>query len=471
MRVTRVTPGHPSAVYGEGSAGPARDGGGASAAPAGNGADPLATAGDIPSAGSDAAPATPGVDPSAASVVGRVDLASAYAVLEEVASLREFPTLLPRAEAETLLRDPPPEYRFACFACVDGSRVVGAAWLTFSQSENRHLLVADLAVLPSARRRGAGTLLLDAVRQQAAADHRTVVLGETFTPYAAAGPVPGPAFAEAHGFTRQYSALHLVLDLPTDRLEALAAEAAPYHREYELISWPDACPAQYVDEYCGLLGLVDQEVPLDELAIEPKRWTVERLRTAEAHRREHGRTGWTTVAAAGGVLVGFTELAGTPTRPGQFEQRSTLVRREHRGRRLGIALKAANLQAATRSARDAPGTVHTWNAEANHPMLAVNQQLGFRVVERQDLWLRTSPPTCPLPPPAPHPPGSPLRWVNPSDDWLAPQNPLGQPCTSRANPADEWSPHRNLLGPPRVAWVNPPGKRLAHRILLGQPCV
>lgn len=88
---------------------------------------------------------------------------------------------------------------------------------------------------------------------------------------------------------------------------------------------------------------------------------------------------------ADGRLAGYTELKGSRQQPGRLDQRDTLVRPEHRGHRLGLALKLANLRA-LQSRTTAPATVHTWNAEANAPMIAVNDQLGFRPVEYQRVW-------------------------------------------------------------------------------------
>ena len=58
-------------------------------------------------------------------------------------------------------------------------------------------------------------------------------------------------------------------------------------------------------------------------------------------------------------------------------QGDTLVVPEHRGRRLGMLVKAANLR---RLVDELPETqrVDTWNAEENRWMLGINVALGFR---------------------------------------------------------------------------------------------
>jgi GNAT superfamily N-acetyltransferase len=302
----------------------------------------------------------------------------AFRVLEQVAVERDFPTLMPADEALTLLTTPPADYRFTCFSTTD---YTGTAWVTWPQAENQQLIAVELAVLPDHRRHGIGSALLEAVKAQAIEHHRTVLLGETFTPYGE--PVgSGAAFASARGFSSQYAALHQVREYPGEL-------AVPQHQGYEMLSWAEACPDHLVDQYCELLSLVDEEVPLDDLDLQPKRWTPERLRVREEHRRTQGTFGSTTVAIApDGVLAGYTELTGKPQQPERLDQHDTLVRPEHRGHRLGIALKLQNLRE-LHTRFPGPATIHTWNAEANHAMIAVNDKLGFRPVEHQHVWHST----------------------------------------------------------------------------------
>jgi hypothetical protein len=62
-----------------------------------------------------------------------------------------------------------------------------------------------------------------------------------------------------------------------------------------------------------------------------------------------------------------------------------LVRREDRGHRLGMLVKAANVErliASTPQAR----RVHTWNADINSYMVAINEALGFQVARQETAW-------------------------------------------------------------------------------------
>jgi hypothetical protein len=68
-------------------------------------------------------------------------------------------------------------------------------------------------------------------------------------------------------------------------------------------------------------------------------------------------------------------------------QGDTLVLREHRGHRLGLAVKLANVRA-LQDELPAVTTVRTWNAESNTHMLAVNQAMGFFVTGYTREWTK-----------------------------------------------------------------------------------
>jgi hypothetical protein len=61
-------------------------------------------------------------------------------------------------------------------------------------------------------------------------------------------------------------------------------------------------------------------------------------------------------------------------------QWGTLVHREHRGHRLGLATKAVNLRA-VQAARGDLTVITTQNAETNRYMVSINERMGFRPIE------------------------------------------------------------------------------------------
>jgi hypothetical protein len=87
--------------------------------------------------------------------------------------------------------------------------------------------------------------------------------------------------------------------------------------------------------------------------------------------------------------VGYTELSAPPELGRSVTQEDTLVLREHRGHRLGMLLKAANL---LQLAQVRPGypAVTTFNAEENRHMLSVNEALGFVPMGYEGAWKRVA---------------------------------------------------------------------------------
>jgi hypothetical protein len=120
---------------------------------------------------------------------------------------------------------------------------------------------------------------------------------------------------------------------------------------------------------------------MGELDIEPEVWTLERVRNSEERLERQGRHQRRTVARApDGSLVALTEMLASDEQTEIGWQGGTLVLPEHRGHRLGMATKIANLHQYVADFPDVR-TVHAWNAEMNGPMVAINEALGFRPVE------------------------------------------------------------------------------------------
>ena len=80
-------------------------------------------------------------------------------------------------------------------------------------------------------------------------------------------------------------------------------------------------------------------------------------------------------------MVAYTDIATTVHEPGRAYQWGTLVRRDARGHRLGLAVKVANLRLLQRERPDVHELI-TYNAEVNAHMIGVNERLGFVPVAR-----------------------------------------------------------------------------------------
>ena len=87
-------------------------------------------------------------------------------------------------------------------------------------------------------------------------------------------------------------------------------------------------------------------------------------------------------------LVGYTDVASPETNGKPATQEDTLVLKEHRGHRLGMLLKIANLEQLTRVSPSTP-RITTFNAEENRPMLSVNEAVGFVATGYEAAWKKT----------------------------------------------------------------------------------
>jgi len=93
--------------------------------------------------------------------------------------------------------------------------------------------------------------------------------------------------------------------------------------------------------------------------------------------------------APSGNLAGFTQLSVPAELERPVWQEDTLVLREHRGHRLGMLLKIANLQHLARLHPGHPSVI-TFNAEENRHMLDVNDAIGFTPMGYEGAWKRVA---------------------------------------------------------------------------------
>jgi RimJ/RimL family protein N-acetyltransferase len=100
----------------------------------------------------------------------------------------------------------------------------------------------------------------------------------------------------------------------------------------------------------------------------------------EDELRDQGRTRLTVLAySPAGDAVAYSNVtsASDSDDPG-IDQWATIVRPDHRGHRLGLAIKCALTRAVQENFPGA-GYVRTQNAETNAPMVAIHEALGFAV--------------------------------------------------------------------------------------------
>jgi GNAT superfamily N-acetyltransferase len=291
------------------------------------------------------------------------------------------------------LREPSPRVATTWYAGVVGGRVVTAGHVELPLLDNTRLALVQVWTVPEARDHGYAGAVLARLEEHARAAGRTVLVSEVAWPWSA-GPVPGETrpdgvpgvgFARRHGYALALGDVQRRLELPVAGalLDELAAEAAQRHGDYELRSWVGPLPDDLVAGWAELAATLEVEAPSGDLELEPTSADVGAVRDDERRLERQGRTRWHAVALdRDGRVAAYSELVTTVHEPSRAYQWGTLVRPAHRGHRLGMAVKVANLRQLQEAA---PGVDHviTWNAESNARMVAVNDRLGFVPTERE----------------------------------------------------------------------------------------
>ena len=184
--------------------------------------------------------------------------------------------------------------------------------------------------------------------------------------------VVGNTVANTHVERRQ----RLPMDEAT--LSRLEAEAAAGAATYRLQTVVGPIPAELAQGFCDIYNLLNVEMPTGAIELEAARRTPALLADQDEEILEQGRTRVTVLAfAPDGSTVAQT-CATTGSVDTGVDQWSTIVRPDHRGHRLGLAVKTALTRTLQEGFPDHT-YVRTQNAETNAPMVAINEAMGFEV--------------------------------------------------------------------------------------------
>jgi GNAT superfamily N-acetyltransferase len=208
-----------------------------------------------------------------------------------------------------------------------------------------------------------------------------------------AGPedpeAPAVRFAESLGFALSYSEIfrRLELPVPDEVLDRLDTEGRARQEGYQVQTFVDDLPDELLESYCELSNLLAVDAPTGEVDFEASAMTPDSARERFALDRRMGREVFHAVATRDGRAVAMTDLAVLPDETAAL-QWATYVHREHRGHRLGAAVKVANLRA-LQERRPEVTRVDTTNAETNRYMVSINEALGFEVLATCPQFVRT----------------------------------------------------------------------------------
>jgi GNAT superfamily N-acetyltransferase len=271
----------------------------------------------------------------------------------------------------------------------DDGRIVAHLEVWLTTRDNRHMAGAELVVHPQHRRRGIGRAMMAAGFDIARQAGRTTLSAGALVSWGE-GPARGEAgerFLEALGFRLALTEVLrradvTALDPATE--QQLYAGAQARATDYEIIGWIGRTPDELLDGLARLNSTFLTEAPTGELELENENLDPDFLRELDDAHLARGlfNCGVAARHRASGQIAANT-LIGVPTEPGTSAgQWITLVAPEHRGHRLGLLVKLENHRQLRRE-RPAVRWIYTGNADVNAHMIAINELLGFQVV---DAW-------------------------------------------------------------------------------------
>ena len=285
-------------------------------------------------------------------------------------------------------------------AKVDGD-VVAEGYYETQIGESADSGWLGVRVLPEFRGHGIGTALANELERAAGADGKAKAIvyaglqdapGERIPSPTGFGSIPAEhrdvRFLLARGYRFEQVERLSRLPLPVPNLDALLAAAIEASGpDYVLHTYVGGTPEHWREDMALLATRMTTDAPSAGLEEPEDVWTVERIIEADERAEASPRDRVVAVAehVPSGRLAGFTVLSVPKQLHRSVAQYATLVLREHRGHKLGMLLKVANLEHLGRVKPGHP-SVTTFNAEENRFMLDVNESVGFVPIGQESAW-------------------------------------------------------------------------------------
>lgn len=292
---------------------------------------------------------------------------------------------------------PQPRSRAEYWAArLDDGTLVGFVDLMLPQAENRETAFSDGYVHPRHRRQGIGTALYRHVadRMRELGRSRLIpVVTDSIAGGTATSDGAGPAFAEHMGMQRalvEHRSRLTLTDADDQRWDALSRTAWEKAQDYEIITWKDRADDSIAEDMAKLECRLELDIPTGDLGWEPAEYDVARWREREDMGIKRLRTLYYAAARhkPSGILAAYTGFLLPQSPRTHAWQITTVVADDHRGHRLGLLVKLANIAAARKTEPDLR-YIDTNNAESNAHMIAVNDALGFELCDADVEYLAT----------------------------------------------------------------------------------
>ncbi|MFJ4224936.1 GNAT family N-acetyltransferase [Microbacterium sp. NPDC089695] len=284
-----------------------------------------------------------------------------------------------------------------------GDDIVGMITIDYAQEADAHAAEIDVLVPDACAGLGVEDALLDAAVTEARDHgrtllqtwslHRPLETDRMIVPRTGWGRVPATALSDAlerHGYVCEQVERNSELDLhadPAPLVAALADAEAFAGRDYRTVHWMAPTPPEHRDGYAAILARLSTDAPSGDMEFVAEEWDAARVVRRDARNTAAGQA-FSVVAVEHvptGELVAYNELLIGADRTGVTHQFGTLVASHHRGHRLGMIVKCANLLR-WRELMPSSAVVSTFNAEENRPMLSINEAIGFVPVSYAGAW-------------------------------------------------------------------------------------
>ena len=274
-------------------------------------------------------------------------------------------------------------WSYAAFDDANDAVMIGIGSVVLTLHDNVDKAFLGVEVAPELRGRGVGSAVLSFLEDKAREAGRTVLLTESHVPFATRDNHRYRQFAEKRGYSLANVEVRrrLRLPVPDEQLQAWADEAAPHHAGYHIQTFVDDVPDELLESYCYLSNQLAIDAPTGEIDFEAESMTPDKFRIRMQKVKEQGRTMYETLALDDdGQVVAQSTLAVPADDPTTVFQWGTVVRKDHRGHRLGLATKLANLRT-VQEAHPERERILTTNSEDNANMVGINVLMGFEPIE------------------------------------------------------------------------------------------